>query len=494
MGSERSRTAPAIVAITAAILGLLFHLYVIALPTATLTARYLADDYFYFLNVAHHIAAGSGSTFDGGVTSTNGYQPLFLVMLVLVFAAGASKAAAVHIGLAIQAAAMASAAWPAYRMLARRGMPWAGALVVGVLNTNLFFVLYTLTGFELALATALLLWAMWCWETRQPAIVIGVVCGFAALARVDLLVVTGVFGLVLLRHRRVGDALRLGAACAVVLLPWVIWSTLRFGSPFPDSGFIKAHYVGANAVARALVTALEAVPRLVVPGGQLDRLREAFGLVVWLTAILLVSAAASQAWRRGNRGIAAIGGVIAAAYLSLIGASEPGALVRYLFPAWTVLLLLAAQVRWVQRLWIVLPIIAWHVLDMAGYVAWEKTAPVPTTYVGAGHVMMPAVIARLDPSRHVASFDSGALGYFASRPVLNLDGLANHEIVELRRQCDRAYPACLLDYFKRRNIGTLIGGTAFGWTSYFPNWQQWERLYESPPLADGSTIVVIRVP
>jgi hypothetical protein len=52
----------------------------------------------------------------------------------------------------------------------------------------------------------------------------------------------------------------------------------------------------------------------------------------------------------------------------------------------------------------------------------------------------------------------------------------------------------LLDYFQRRNIGMLIGGTAFGWTAHFPAWQTWERLYESPPLADGSTIVVIRVP
>jgi hypothetical protein len=486
--------SPAIVAMAAAAIGLVFHLYVIALPTATLTARYLADDYFYFLNVAHHIAAGSGSSFDGGLTSTNGYQPLFLVMLVLVFATGASKAAAIHIGLGIQAAAMASAAWPSYQILARRNMPWAGALVAGLISTNLFFVLHTLTGFELALALALLLWAMWCWETGQPAIAIGVVCGVAVLARVDLVVVPGVLGLILLRHRRVGDAVRLGMASAAVLLPWVIWSTLRFGSPFPDSGFIKAHYVGVRAVGRALVTAFETAPRLVIPGGQVDRLRDALAIVLWITATVLVVAAATQAWRRDNRWIAAIGGLIAAAYLSLIGSSEPGALVRYLFPAWAMLLLLAAQVRRVQRPWIVLPVIIWHLLDMGGYVRWEKTASIPTTYVGTAHVVMPDVIARLDASTQLASFDSGALGYFAPRPVLNLDGLANHEIVELRRQCARPYPDCLRDYFKRRNIGALIGGTAFGWTSYFPNWQTWERLYESPPLADGSTIVVIRVP
>jgi hypothetical protein len=485
---------PALVAITAAAMGLLFHLYVIALPTATLTARYLADDYFYFLNVAHNIASGSGSSFDGGITSTNGYQPLFLVTLVLVFASGVSKVAAIHVGLAIQAVAMASAAWPAYRMLAVREMPWAGALVAGVISTNLFFVLHTLTGFELALALALLLWAMWCWESRRPPVVIGMLCGLAVLARVDLIVVPGVFGLVLLRHRRLRDAVNLGVACVVVLLPWVIWSTLRFGSPFPDSGFIKAHYVGAPAVGRALATSFDAAPRLIVPGGLVDRLRDAQTIVLAVIATLLLAAAASQAWRRGNRWIAVIGGLIAAAYLLLIGASEPGALVRYLFPAWTLLLLLAVQVRRVQRPWIVLPIVVWHLFDIGGYVLWERTAPAPVTYVGVAHVVMPNVIARFDPSMYVASFDTGALGYFAQRPVLNLDGLANHEIVELRRQCQRPYSDCLLDYFQRRNIGMLIGGTAFGWTAHFPAWQTWERLYESPPLADGSTIVVIRVP
>ena len=55
---------PPLVALASIALGLGFRVYVISLPIETLTSRYLADDYFYYLNVAHHIAHGRGSTFD----------------------------------------------------------------------------------------------------------------------------------------------------------------------------------------------------------------------------------------------------------------------------------------------------------------------------------------------------------------------------------------------------------------------------------------------
>ena len=66
-------------------IGLAFRLLVIAHPTETLTARYRADDYFYYLRVAANVADGHGSSFDEGITKTNGYQPLFLWSLVGVF-------------------------------------------------------------------------------------------------------------------------------------------------------------------------------------------------------------------------------------------------------------------------------------------------------------------------------------------------------------------------------------------------------------------------
>jgi hypothetical protein len=76
---------------------------------------------------------------------------------------------------------------------------------------------------------------------------------------------------------------------------------------------------------------------------------------------------------------------------------------------------------------------------------------------------------------------------------VNLDGLANHDIIELQRKCTGSYPDCLLMYLRTKKIRVLAGGTRFGWTRLFPEWQRWEPLYESPPLVDGSRFVILRV-
>ena len=110
------------VAALAVALGLAFRASVIALPTEHLSARYLADDYFYYLGVAANLATGHGSSFDGGITSTNGYQPLFLWSLVGTFLLGASRDAAIHVGLAIQAIAAAAASLLAFRCVSGRTM------------------------------------------------------------------------------------------------------------------------------------------------------------------------------------------------------------------------------------------------------------------------------------------------------------------------------------------------------------------------------------
>ena len=39
------------------------------------------DDAFYYYQIAYHMAAGKFSTFDGGITRTNGYHPLWLLLI-----------------------------------------------------------------------------------------------------------------------------------------------------------------------------------------------------------------------------------------------------------------------------------------------------------------------------------------------------------------------------------------------------------------------------
>ena len=40
-----------------------------------------SDDSFYYFQIARNLAAGQFSTFDGGITQTNGYHPLWLLLI-----------------------------------------------------------------------------------------------------------------------------------------------------------------------------------------------------------------------------------------------------------------------------------------------------------------------------------------------------------------------------------------------------------------------------
>jgi hypothetical protein len=472
-----------------------FHARVIALPMDVLTFRYLADDYFYYLGAAYHIARGEGSSVDG-ITTTNGYQPLFLACLVAVFRLGAGKASAVYAGLIIQMLSAAAAAWGAFVLCARRGHDWTGALAAGLISLNLFFILPTLTGFEMALALALTIWTLWSWDSHASPIVIGALAGLAVLARVDVLLLAAVFFLVMAWQRRWVEIGRGAAAFLVVVGPWVAWSIVRFGSISPDSGLIKAHVRGLSSAALSLSTAAHALPRVVLPGRVVEAL--ASDGVSWMLSVLagaIVLTTAWQARRSQNRVMAVFAAGLVGAYVLLIDPHEPGSLVRYLFPVCALVVLIAGHASWIRHPVIVIAILAAHVFDLAVYTNWERTAPLPKSFVGTAAMVMPAEIARVVPEGEpVAAFDSGALGYFADRAVINLDGLANHDIIELRRRCAGTQAACLLDYMRGKGVRVLAGGTAFGWTGAFRDWRTWERLYESPRMDDGSTIVLLRLP
>jgi hypothetical protein len=77
---------------------------------------------------------------------------------------------------------------------------------------------------------------------------------------------------------------------------------------------------------------------------------------------------------------------------------------------------------------------------------------------------------------------------------VNLDGLVNSDIRRLKLGCRDDYASCLLQYMRHVGITVFVGGTAFGWTRVFPDWETWPRVYESPPLPDASRVVVLRVP
>ncbi len=86
------------------------------------------DDAFYYFQIAHNLASGNFSTFDGGITRTNGYHPLWLLLITpfywvfdkeaALFAIKAFEIMLIAGGVALVAAAARLARLPWYLMFA----------------------------------------------------------------------------------------------------------------------------------------------------------------------------------------------------------------------------------------------------------------------------------------------------------------------------------------------------------------------------------------
>ena len=62
--------------------GVLLACYTLAnLDVVNLHRDSFIDDTFYYLETAKNLAAGKFSTFDGGITRTNGYHPVWLLLI-----------------------------------------------------------------------------------------------------------------------------------------------------------------------------------------------------------------------------------------------------------------------------------------------------------------------------------------------------------------------------------------------------------------------------
>jgi hypothetical protein len=487
----RHSRLPGTLALICILVGTAFRLHIASTPLEALTSRYLADDYFYYLNVAHNLAQGRGPTFDGGLTETNGFQPLFALLLTALFLAGADKHAAVHLGLIVLTAASALAAWLAFRLVEAKGRPWGGVLASGLLSLNLFFVLPSLYGFETSLAIATALAALLLAEREARPYALGAACGIAALARIDNLLLLPAVALGMARRRQWDRIARAAVCFLVVMAPWWCWSLARFGTVVPDSGAVKAAVRGPHRIAHGVRIAAVELPRVLVPDRWVGPdVRGEAPVPIGLLSGLIAGAAI-----RGVRtapSLALFGLFQAGAYIGLTDTFESGALVRYLTPAWVAAAVLVGV--GLSRWPVAVAVLLLHADQGWRYLQWERAVEPTASYVEASRRAAGTAMARIGEGEAVAAFDCGSLGYFSPRPVTNLDGLVNHDVVQILRRCPGRFRQCLLAYLREKGVTVLAGGTGFGWTEVFPEWESWERIYESPPLPDRSRLVFLRLP
>ena len=208
---------------------------------------FYTDDFYYYVVIAQNLLHHGLSSFDG-VTPTNGYHPLWMVLVAVLLGLGGGSPAFFVLLVGVQLLAYAAAIWQLVLILERERAPPA-VLIATTLIFTISFDTAAISGMEVILAVPLILaFIAEAQRGQAPGGLRGFRFGLAAsaaiLARVDALILVGMVGLAVLpalwtlMQRRAG-LLRL----ALGLLPALLYFCVNlavFGAVLPISSQAKS--------------------------------------------------------------------------------------------------------------------------------------------------------------------------------------------------------------------------------------------------------------
>ena len=199
---------------------------------------YASEDAFITYRYAQNLAAGNGFVFNPGERVLGTSTPLYALLLAIPGALGLDVATA---GAALFAASLGAVALLGGGLLLRAGHPLLAVLyatlAVWASGDLLFFF-----GMETPFYVALLLGAFRCALSGRE-VAAGLLVGLAFLTRHDgVLFAAALFLLLWLRERRL--PWRGALLSAAVVAPWLVFATLYFGSPIPNTLTAKAGEIG----------------------------------------------------------------------------------------------------------------------------------------------------------------------------------------------------------------------------------------------------------
>jgi hypothetical protein len=406
------------------------------------------DDAFYYFTIARHLAQGAGSTFDG-LHATNGYHPLWLLVLVPIqWVAGGSwgpivTAAAVEtlfLGIAsaliyreVEPVAGPGAAFTA--ALAPAAWPWTAAnLRCGMEGALTFFAV-------------VVVWRCWNRARRSPPgsvrawLAFGSACAVAFLARLEALALV-VAAVVMARgawRTRPRIALAIAGPTGMTLAIYGAVNTAFCGSPLPLSGAVKAWYAARSGLGARLGQLLE----FPWPGGDViaylagagSRANDAAWPAVINGVSLLALAVAAWHVRKVWRAPAVAMGLPWLVVAAFLWTAADKAVVATVEPwnrahvALLVSLALATGLATAPRVAGVAAAAVLALLAVAAPVSALRGPAAGDSYAPWRLAAAEWIRTEVEPGTPVGSWNAGMLGWFSGRTVVNLDGLVN----------DRAY-------------------------------------------------------
>ncbi len=425
----------------------------------------VADDAGYYLQLAGE-ATRSGVPSMDGLHATNGFHPLWLVVVTPVARLVADPTMQLRIAALLGVACAAIT----FVVLARLLVPRVGVAPAAV-GLGLWWLspeaLYSsASGLEASL-TGLLVVLLVCAAYRYrdrldvpSAVLVGLCAAGVYLARSDAaLAVIGIGGWLVAAvwrrsrpHRMVWrDVGVAGSVAVAVCLPWWCWNIVMFGTVEQASAWSVPSVLWRRSAVTAsgskVMFGLHSAWQFMT--GQGPRW---LGVPLWLIVLLLVASTWMLVRRTGTaeaRGVLALGLwlVAAGAVLSVLHAGVRLNPRPYYFEwvrlAWAILAAGTIRVILGSRVWAtpgssiarmpqrVATTIGALVIAVAGCSLLVNAAEVPvypwqTSMVAAARWLR----SDTDPADRVGSFNSGLLSLYSDRTVVNLDGVADNDAAD----------------------------------------------------------------
>jgi len=439
----------------------------------------IPDDAYISLHLSRNIAAGLGPSYAGEYT--NGYQPLYVFLMVPVFAVLQNDLISpIRISLTLACLVDTLTLWLILRLLRY----WTSSLLAaGVLAYAWIFSPYvivtTVNGLETAIVSCIVVWG-WCLyaEYSRPSdpehrlgrwFTLGLILGLAIFARIDVclfLFAVAMTHLIAERkdfRRTTKEVLMMCAGAFLANLPWFIYSLYYTGQVFPVSGKAVRFMSIAGVSFRTSLSALY-LPSL--NSGVLTVLARNRSTLIALAvnAILLWIFSNRMATNRSRSVRVLFPGWLFALFifeaysLYIFG---PWFYPRYLYPVcvvlivtfgWTISRLFAVNVtpggRMTAVIFVGMICLAVNLVDPELRRLFNSTDDRELGYMNLGVWASKS----FPPGTVLGGFQSGALGYFAENmSVVNLDGVVS-------RSCyDALVERRAMDFIRQRKVQFVLG-------------------------------------
>lgn len=432
------------------------------------------DDSFYYMTPALNIAKGLGPTADG-ITLTSGYHPLWMsVLVVLAWVSRLDKEFFFYTVVIVGSMLHFLSAVFIYLTAARfiSAMLAAGLSLMYV--TLIRGLLDAIGGTEAALLGLLL--SIFLWIEAQPEehykpIIRGILMGLVILARTDaIFLALGWLSCTLLygymfERKNIQTVIKNCALTVVftglVVLPWLIYSFLTYGTIFQQSLLIKQFWRSRLLENSSLVAQLEFSAKMFFNWIRscltlysfiwLLILSFLFGVIYPITTITtqydLTSpriTSISPVLRMTIAVIALLFYVVSSGMFYAIRFSFVRewyfVAARVLWPAVSIVIcafalshpVLSETKRRVLQIGMVLGLV--YAVGNSAYTALNYLKEYGATRGASQFVIMANYIKEnLPQDAIIGAYSSGILSYFSERCVINLDGLANNDILKVVR-------------------------------------------------------------